>query len=287
MNRRQFLLSSLPAVTQAQQPRVRVGAHLWLFAAKEPNYDATPVLEEVFRQMSGAKLDGIELMHRVLLAEGSVARIKSLSAQYRLPVTGTSWSGDLWNPVRHAVELAQMEVVLDRLQMLGGRTLGVSVGDARRKKTAVDFDAQADALRHILRLCASRQIVPNLHNHVYEVRDGEHDLNGTLSRIPEIRLGPDLGWLYRAGIDPVDFIRRRGRQMVFAHLRNEKADHTWPEDLTDGAIDYAAVGKALREVGFQGDLMIELAHEKEFVATRPYGESIRLSREWVRRVMDY
>ena len=75
--------------------------------------------------------------------------------------------------------------------------------------------------------------------------------------------------------------------MVFAHLRNEKADHTWPEDLTDGAIDYAAVGKALREVGFQGDLMIELAHEKEFVATRPYGESIRLSREWVRRVMGY
>ena len=189
MNRRQFLLSSLPAVTQAQQPRVRVGAHLWLFAAKQPNYDATPVLEEVFRQMSGAKLDGIELMHRVLLAEGSVARIKSLSAQYRLPVTGTSWSGDLWNPVRHAVELAQMEVVLDRLQMLGGRTLGASVGDARRKKTAVDFDAQADALRHILRLCASHQIVPNLHNHVYEVRDGEHDLNGTLSRIPEILLG--------------------------------------------------------------------------------------------------
>jgi len=287
MNRRQFLLSSLPAVIQAQQPRVRVGAHLWLFAAKQPSYDATPVLEEVFRQMSGAKLDGIELMHRVLLAEGSVARIKSLSAQYRLPVTGTSWSGDLWNPAQHAAELAQIEVVLDRLQMVGGRTLGLSVGDARRKKTAADFDAQADALRHIQRLCAARQIVPNLHNHVYEVRDGEHDLNGTLSRIPEIRLGPDLGWLYRAGIDPVDFIRRRGKQMVFAHLRNEKADHTWPEDLTEGAIDYAAVGKALRAVGFQGDLMIELAHEKEFVATRPYGESIGISREWVRRVMGY
>ena len=75
--------------------------------------------------------------------------------------------------------------------------------------------------------------------------------------------------------------------MVFAHLRNEKADHRWPEDLTEGAIDYGAVGKALRDTGFAGDLMIELAHEKEFVPTRAYGESIGISREWVRRVMGY
>ena len=287
MNRRQFVFSTLPIALAAQSRRVMVGAHLWLFAAKQPNYDPTPVLDDVFQQMAGAGLDGIELMHRTLLADGSVARLKALSARYHLPITGTSWSADLWNPTQHATALAEIEVVLDRLQILGGRTLGLSVGDARRKKTPADFDAQADALRHVMRLCAARKIVPNLHNHVYEVRDGEHDLNGTLSRIPDIRLGPDLGWLFRAGVDPVDFIRRRGRQMVFAHLRNEKADHTWPEDLTEGVIDYAAVGKALHEAGFQGDLMIELAHEKDFTPTRSFGDSIRISREHVRRVMGY
>lgn len=287
MNRRHFLFSTIPATLFAQPSRVRVGAHLWLFAAKQPNYDPTPVLDDVFQQMAGAGLDGIELMHRTLLQDDSVARLKALSARHRLPITGTSWSADLWNPEKHAAALAEIEVVLDRLQILGGRTLGLSVGDARRKKTPADLDAQADALRHVIRLCSTRGIVPNLHNHVYEVRDGEHDLNGTLNRIPDIRLGPDLGWLFRAGVDPVDFIRRRGRQMVFAHLRNEKADHTWPEDLKEGAIDYAAVGKALHEVGFQGDLMIELAHEKDFKPTRSFGESIRISREHVRRVMGY
>jgi len=27
-------------------------------------------------------------------------------------------------------------------------------------------------------------VVLNLHNHTYEVADGEHDLNGTLARLP-------------------------------------------------------------------------------------------------------
>jgi sugar phosphate isomerase/epimerase len=75
--------------------------------------------------------------------------------------------------------------------------------------------------------------------------------------------------------------------MVFAHLRNEKADGKWPEDLTEGVIDYAAVGDALRKVNFRGDLMIELAHERDFQPTRPLGESFRRSREYVRRVMHY
>ncbi len=287
MNRRHFLLSPIPAALAAKARSVQVGAHLWLFAAKQPNADPTPVLDDVFAQMAGAGLDGIELMHRALLAEDSVARLKALSARHRLPIIGTSWSADLWDPAQHGTALAQIELVLNRLQQLGGRTLGISVGDARRQKTPADFDAQAAALRHVMRLCAARKIVPNLHNHVYEVRDGEHDLNGTLARIPEIRLGPDLAWLYRAGVDPVDFIRRRGRQMVFAHLRNERADHTWPEDITEGAIDYAAVGKALHDAGFQGDLLIELAHDKTFIPTRSYGESIRISRAYVRRVTGY
>ena len=75
--------------------------------------------------------------------------------------------------------------------------------------------------------------------------------------------------------------------MVFAHLRNEKADGKWPEDLTEGLMDFKAIGDALRIANFQGDLMIELAHEKDFEPTRPYGDSFRRSREYIRRVMRY
>lgn len=285
-NRRAFILGGAAAAAAAES-KVRVGAHLWVFAAKQPGYDPTPVLDQAFAEIAGAGVDGIELMHRTLLHDGAVERIHELSSRHRLRVIGSSWSGNLWDRSQHAQALAEAQTVVERLRAVGGRTFGISVGDARRKKTEAEFDAQADALRKVMSLCAAHSIVPNLHNHVYEVRDGEHDLNGTLARIPEIKLGPDLGWLFRAGVDPVGFIRRRGRQMVFAHLRNEKADGKWPEDLTEGVIDYAAIGKALRAVNFQGDLMIELAHEAAFQPTRSFGESFRSSRDYVRRVMGY
>jgi sugar phosphate isomerase/epimerase len=266
---------------------VRVGAHLWVYAAKQPGYDPTPVLEQVFTELGRASLDGIELMHSALLHDDSVARVNELSKRNRLSIIGTSWSGNLWDATRVEADVEQVRTVVDRLAKVRGRTLGISVGDARRKKTDDEFDTQAAALRRIMKICADHGVVPNLHNHIYEVRDGEHDLNGTLARIPGIKLGPDLGWLFRAKVDPVDFIRRRGRQMVFTHLRNELASGKWPEDLTEGVIDYAAIGQALRDVQFSGDLMIELAHERDFQPTRSLGESVRISRDYVRQVMKF
>lgn len=287
LDRRAFVLCTAAATVRAAQPRVRVGAHLWVFAAKQPGYDATPVLDDVFTQIGSAGVDGIELMNYVLLHDGAVERIRELSKRNRLPVIGSSWSAHLWDRAQHTEALAKVRTVIERLQAVGGRTLGISVGDAKRNKTEAEFDAQADALRQIRKMCADHGVVPNLHNHVYEVRDNEHDLNGTLARIPDMKLGPDLGWLFRAKVDPVDFIRRRGNQMVFAHLRNEKADGKWPEDLTEGVVDFAAIGNALRAARFQGDLMIELAHESTFQPTRSHAENFRRSREYVRRVMKY
>jgi sugar phosphate isomerase/epimerase len=281
MRRRAFLFALAP------RKKVHVGAHLWVYAAKQPDNDPTPVLDQVFAELGRAHLDGIELMHQVLLHDGAPGRIRELCRRHGLPVIGTSWSANLWDRAAHAEALPQVRTVIERLASIGGRTLGLSVGDARRRKTEAEFDAQAGALGQIMKLCADHGLVPNLHNHVYEVRDGEHDLNGTLARIPEIKLGPDLGWLFRAKVDPVDFIRRRGRQMVFAHLRNEKANGKWPEDLTEGVIDYTAIGRAIHDARFQGDLMIELAHERDFQPTRPLGESVRLSRDYVQRVMHY
>ncbi|MBI4873494.1 MAG: sugar phosphate isomerase/epimerase [Acidobacteria bacterium] len=284
ITRREWLASAAAAVKPG---KVAVGAHPWVFAAKQPNADPTPVLEQIFREFGAAGLDGVELMHKVLLSEGGVERVRELSRRHRLPVIGTSWSGAMWKREEHGAILAEARLVIPRLEKAGGRTLGISVGDARRKKTPAELDAQAEVLRQVMKMCADHGVVPNLHNHVYEVRDGEHDLNGTLARIPEIKLGPDLGWLYRAKVDPVDFIRRHKSRLVFAHLRNEKAGGTWPETLAEGVIDYPAAGKLLHEIGFSGELVIELAHERDFTPTRGYGESVRLSREYVRRVMRY
>ncbi len=285
MTRREWMASAAAAAVKPR--KVRVGAHPWVYAAKQPNADPTPALDRIFGELGGAGVDGIELMHAVLLKEGAVERVKELSKRHNLPVIGTSWSAPMWRREERSKILAEARTVVERLAQTGGRTLGTSVGDARRKKTPAESDAQAEVLRQVLKICADHGVVANLHNHVYEVRDGEHDLNGTLERVPEIKLGPDLGWLFRAKVDPADFVRRHRDRIVFAHLRNEKADGKWPETLAEGVIDYEAIGRLLHKIGFAGDLVIELAHERDFAPTRSYGESFKLSRDYVRRVMKY
>ena len=127
----------------------------------------------------------------------------------------------------------------------------------------------------------------NLHNHTYEVQDNLHDLKGTLARIPDVKLGPDLNWLVRAHVDPAAFSRQFGKQIAFLHLRDQNANGRWSEALGEGSTDYQAISKALHEVGFRGDAVIELAHERDFKPTRPLRESLKISREFVRKVLGY
>jgi sugar phosphate isomerase/epimerase len=266
---------------------VVVGAHGWVYAAPLPGYDFTPVIEQIFADLSYAGIEAFELMERALRHQDAVERIGALSQKYKLPILGTSYDGPMWDRARHSETLEDASLVIERLAKLGGRTLGTSVGNPQRKKTEEELDAQAELLRKLTEVCRRHGVVLNLHNHIYEVADGEYDLKGTLKRLPDAKLGPDLDWLTGAGIDPVDFIRRHGRRIVFAHLRDRGKDGVWTEAMGEGAIDYAAAGKALREAGFAGDLAIELAHPRGFKPTRPLRESWKISREYVRKVMGY
>ena len=140
-------------------------------------------------------------------------------------------------------------------------------------------------LRQLMALCDAHGVVLNLHNHTYEVEDSEHDLRGTLARVPDVKLGPDLNWLLRAGVDPVEFVRRHRGRISFVHLRDQNADGRWSEALGEGSMDYAAIAHALHDTGFSGPAVVELAHERDFKPTRPLRESLRMSREFVRRVL--
>jgi len=306
LDRRQFLKStaqgSLAAATgvflgascrstqsssSASRKKVLVGGHPWVYAATQRKYDIYPILDQIFADMSYAGLDGIELMHTALRYPDAVERIHALSHKHALPVIGTSFGGDMWDHAQHEAVYEDARVVVTRLAKVGGRTFGVSVGKAPQPKTAAQFDAQAELLRRIMALCRDNGVVLNLHNHTYEVENGMHDLNGTLARIPEIKLGPDLNWLERAGVDPATFIEAFGDKIVFLHLRDQNADGTWSEAVGEGAMDYAGIAKALRTANFSGDAVIELAHEQNFKLTRPLRESLKMSRAYVKRTHGY
>ena len=272
---------------KGEKKRVIVGAHPWVYAATQPKYDIYPILDRIFADMSDAGIEGIELMHTALRPDDAVERIASLSKKHSLPVIGSSFGGDMWDRQKHEEIFKDAERVISRLAKLGGYTLGTSVGAVRGLKTPEQLDAQAELLRKIIALGKRHGVVLNLHNHTYEVVHNLHDLKGTLARIPDVKLGPDLNWLVRGGVAPVRFIREYGSRIVFLHLRDQKADGKWSEAMGEGAMDYAAIGKALHGINFCGPAVIELAHEGNFKPTRPLRESLKMSREFVRKTLGY
>lgn len=265
---------------------VKVDAHLWVYASRyPPDWDCTPILDEVFSDLKYAGYDKIELMESILKHDDAVQRINDLIHKHHLPVTGTSYYGNMWDKDQQNHILEDIEPVIGRLRLTGGKMIGLTVGDAKRLKTEDELDTQAETLKKIIAVCKKNQVIPNLHNHTFEVTNGLHDLKGTLKRIPGIKLGPDLNWLVRAGVDPVWFIKRYGHQMVYMHIRDQKADGKWTEAVGEGVTDFPAIAKALKEINYSGRAAVELAFDDP--PLRPVREDWKLSREYVTKVFGW
>ncbi|MEO7767196.1 MAG: sugar phosphate isomerase/epimerase, partial [Ferruginibacter sp.] len=203
-----------------KRKKITVNGHLWVYASKfPPNWDCTPNLETVFADFSYAGIDGVELMESTLRYDDSVSRINGFIKKHKVLVSGSSYGVgfNMWDASQHPKIIEDIKIVVPRLSHVKGKTFGISVGEAKRLKTPAELDAQATILKQIFAICDDHGIEANLHNHTYEVENGMHDLKGTMERIPGIKLGPDLNWLIRAGINPVDFINTYGKQIVYLH----------------------------------------------------------------------
>ena len=266
--------------------KITVGAHVWVYASTQPGYDVSTILSQIFSDVSYAGFDGVETMEHPLRSAVYTKQIGELIDQYKIKLIGSSYGADMWNKDKKNEIYEDVDRIFTNMASVGGRTFGVSVGEpAGRKKTEAEFDAQADLLRKLITLGLKNGIVLNLHNHTAEVENNMYDLKGTLKRIPDIKLGPDLNWLLRAGIDPISFLKEFRKQIVFMHLRDQLKDGKWPESMGEGNVDFKQIADVIKEINFEGDAIIELAHENGFVRTRPLKESLKMSRDFMRSTM--
>lgn len=265
--------------------KIIVGAHPWAYAARREKNDVYGILDKIFDDFSFAGFAGIELMHTAFCPDDAVSKIADLSDKNNLPVIGSSFGGNMWDRSAHEEILRDAEVVANGLGRVGGEMLGVSTGaKPTGQKTPNELDAQAELLEKIGQICGQNGVTLNLHNHTYEVENSEYEVSEMITRLPDVKLGPDLDWLSRAGVDPHDFLRRHGDRIVFLHLRDNEGGH-WAESLGEGEVDYAVLAQVLSEIGFSGPAVVELAHTRDFTFTRSLRRSFKMSRDHIREEM--
>jgi sugar phosphate isomerase/epimerase len=251
-----------------------------------PKYDVSPILDQIFSDVSYAGFDGVETMEQPLRSPVYTKQIREFIDKYKIKLIGSSYGADMWNKEKQNEIYEDVDLIFTNMASVGGRTFGVSVGEpSGRKKTEDEFDNQATLLKKLISLAEKKSIVLNLHNHTAEVENNMYDLRGTLKRIPDVKLGPDLNWLLRAGISPVDFLREYRKQIVFMHLRDQLSNGKWPESMGEGNVNFKEIADVMKEINFQGDAIIELAHENGLVRTRPLKESLKMSRDYMSKTM--
>jgi len=124
-----------------------------------------------------------------------------------------------------------------------------------------------------------------VHHHTPELLDNAREWRYQLANTNPNTVGccVDVHWAYRGGQEPMAFLREVGDRLESLHLRNSRAG-VWMEDFNDGDVDYHKVAEHLRETGYNGYLVVELAYEKGTTITRSLEEDLKASRLYTEKV---
>jgi sugar phosphate isomerase/epimerase len=114
-------------------------------------------------------------------------------------------------------------------------------------------------VRQVLDQTPSTSLVKlTLEPHYANVLEQPADFEQVLDAIPNPRVGicVDTGHFHSAGVDTVAFIRRFASRIYAVHLKDHIGNVS--VGIGRGEIDLSAIIAALREVGYPGDLTVEL-----------------------------
>jgi inosose dehydratase len=148
----------------------------------------------------------------------------------------------------------------------------------RERKSDAELDTQARFVGELGRKLAGRGMELILHHHDPEMAENAREWRHLL-RNTSAGLCLDLHWIYRGGQDPEALLREAAGRTRSLHLRNSR-NGVWTEAFGDGDIDYRAIAGVLKEIGYRGYLVVELAYEDGTAITRPLEENLKISRAY-------
>jgi sugar phosphate isomerase/epimerase len=143
-----------------------------------------------------------------------------------------------------------------------------------------EWDALVPKIETASRIAASKGLVLTYHNHwqeIAEMRDGRDalDLLCENTGVGAVKLELDLGWICRAGREPMHYWRQWGLRTPQVHLRDYDVSRSSVCDVGAGFIHPAAVVSQARELGVEW-----LIYEQDAYPASP----LESCRECVRRM---
>ncbi len=273
-NRRDVLLGgavAAAALSSPAQARSRTGPPTGgepqlRFAVKIGMVGGDAPLVDKFKLVKAIGFDGIELDSPNGLDRAEVLRARDESG---LPIHGVvdsiHWNKRLSAPdaAVRAEGVRGLETALRDAKAYGGSSVLLvpgRVADAEKENQQHVWDRSIEGIRAVLPLAAElgiRILIENVWNGFCYVHDGPADQSADeLARYLDAIGSPwvgayfDIGNHRKYGV-PEEWIRKLGPRIVKCDVKDWGRENGWAK-IGDGDVDWAAVRKALGEIGFHG-----------------------------------
>lgn len=267
--------------TVVKHVAIRFATHVYVYTQ---HHDYPAALTEMIRDAAEGGFEGVEIFLRDLEPADQRQLLSDTLKEHGVTLIGASVNAELWDREKMSSEfLSSIDRQTDYLAELGGTLLGLAtLPQPGRPKTAEEYDFQADMIDRINGMIRPKGIEIAYHTYEADGHDDCKEIAELTKRLsPEqLRLGPDLCWLFRGGADPAQFVRTYKDRIDFLHVRDER-DAVWSEVIGQGAIDWHDVGAAIKEMNFSGWICVELAD----TANVRYEKSLKQRHEESRRFL--
>lgn len=228
-------------------------------SVKDLNYRANGSMGQAVRDIAAAGYQGVEMF------DGNVVDYADRPDELRALLTDTGlelvavytganfiYADILPDELHRVTQAAQLAATFgaERLVVGGGARRAAGTQDA-------DYDRLAEALDRVVDIADGVGLSATYHPHLTTIVESPDEIERLL---PRTRIGfcPDTAHLAAGGGDPAALIRRYPDRVRYVHLKDVRLDPVQFLPLGQGVLDFADILQALREVGYDSWLMVEL-----------------------------
>jgi inosose dehydratase len=277
MKRREFiaLAPALALAKTAYAPKVAAQAYVWTqqFDKEKRTYEEGA--PEMLRAFERAGYKHLELMSSILTP--------TVVKMIRLDVPIVYASGPMHSAALAEKTNAEILTTAETAKRVGARYINTNPHPkpGMQAKTDEELAVQAKYVNELAAELKRRDLRLLVHHHNPEMANHAREWRHLLQHT-DAALTIDVDWVYQGGQDALAILREAGKRVESLHLRNASGG-VWTETVGEGDYDYTAVADYLRSIGYNGWLVVELAHRPNTKITRSLEENLRLSREFVEK----
>lgn len=219
---------------------MKLGVQLQPWFLDDPELD----LDEILGQVRQAGFCGIEIYAQIFEWARPQDLIE-LTESRSMQIAGVHIGADIYNPQAVSYYRDILPVIAALARQVGAGTLHYS-GLMIENKPHAELEAELKAIQIAANHCADMGVEFCYHNHWWEIANACRELRYFRDRTDPklVSFSLDLGWVYRAGCDPIKAIDMLGERIKSVYLRDVTPEKEWCS-LGSGTINLIAILRKL------------------------------------------